>query len=268
MRSISLSSNCRSLHLHCTLSGATAVELLRFFPFPSIVGYQTYTLNTDAGEYIHNIGVAFDNVGTVDKSFTISNMVFGTQLQDGDNILIFNPDAYNYDFYSYTDTDGQGKMGFYMTNGDLTGDNDGYVYAINVAKGDNILFWPANGNAATVSGEVTDTTKSAVVTFTPNEVDYIFPIANPWPIDTKLKDMTMLQDGDNLLIFNPDAYNYDFYSYTDTDGQGTMGFFVTYGDLTGENDGYVVDTETVILKAGEGGLYWPTSARTWTVTLK
>lgn len=119
----------------------------------NVVGYNTSTLNAEAGDYIHNIGVAYKNIATADGSFTITDSI----------------------------------------------------------------------------------------------------------LDTKL------QDGDALLIFNPDAYNYDFYSYCDTDGEGTMGFFVTYGDL--ENEGFVTDAETVILPAGQGGLYMPSGDRVWNVTL-
>ena len=229
-----------------------------------MVGYNTSTLNAEAGDYIHNIGVAFKNIGTADGSFTITDSILDTKLQDGDALLIFNPDAYNYDFYTYMDTDGQGRMGFNVMFGDLVSE-DAYVYEIKVNKGDNILFMPANGNDVTQSGEV-EKSGTAKVEFTLTETDYIFPITNPFPIDTKIKDLTCLEDGDALLIFNPDAYNYDFYTYMDTDGEGTMGFNIMWGDLVSE-DSYVTDPETVLLPAGQGALYMPTGDREWNVTL-
>lgn len=228
------------------------------------VGYQNYNFTAE-GDYIHNIGVAFKNCTAVDGSYTITTKLFDTDLQDGDALLIFNPDAYNYDFYTYmADTDGQGTPGFYVMFGDLVSP-DAYVYSLSVAKGDNVLFMPANANSATVSGEV-ERSGTATVTFTVEGSDYIFPITNPFPIDTKFSDLTMLQDGDALLIFNPEAYNYDFYTYmADTDGQGTPGFYIMWGDLVSP-DSYVTDTNTVILSAGQGALYMPTDSRTWTVT--
>jgi len=229
----------------------------------NVVGYQTYSF-TAADDYIHNIGVAFRNLGSADGSYTITTNLFDTTLQSGDALLIFNPDAYNYDFYTYMDTDGNGTMGFYVTFGDLVSD-DAYVYEITVNKGDNILYMPVNLNDVSVSGEV-EASGTATVTFTPNETDYIFPIANPFPVETKMSDLTCLQNGDALLIFNPEAYNYDFYTYMDTDGNGTMGFYVTWGDLVSE-DSYITDPNTVILAAGQGGLYMPADARTWTVTV-
>ena len=238
--------------------GAFAIESA------NVVGYKNYTFE-NAGDYIHNIGVAFKNCTAVDGSYTITSNLFDTALQDGDALLIFNPEAYNYDFYTYmADTDGAGTPGFYVTFGDLVSD-DAYVYTINVAKGDNILYMPANGNEASVSGEV-EASGTATVTFTVEGSDYIFPITNPFPIDTKLRDLTMLQDGDALLIFNPEAYNYDFYTYmADTDGAGTPGFYITWGDLVSE-DSYLTNQDAVILSVGQGGLYMPTSSRTWSVT--
>lgn len=244
--------------------GLTAAAAIGAFAIESanVVGYKNYTFE-NAGDYIHNIGVAFKNCTAVDGSYTITSNLFDTALQDGDALLIFNPDAYNYDYYTYTDTDGQGTMGFSIMWGDLVSP-DSYVFSINVAKGDNILYMPANGNEASVSGEV-EASGTATVTFAVEGSDYIFPITNPFPIDTKLKDLTMLQDGDALLIFNPEAYNYDYYTYTDTDGQGTMGFSIMWGDLVSP-DSYVTDQDAVILTAGQGGLYMPTSSRTWSVT--
>ena len=228
------------------------------------VGYKSYAF-TNEGDYIHNIGVAFKNLGAVDGSFTVTTKLFDTDLQDGDALLIFNPDAYNYDFYTFAaDTDGQGTPGFYVVFGDLVSP-DAYVYSINVAKGDNILYMPAGGNGVSQSGEV-EQSGTATVTFTVEGSDYIFPIANPFPIETKFSDLTMLVDGDALLIFNPDAYNYDFYTYTaDTDGAGTPGFYITWGDLVTE-DSYLTDQNAVILTVGQGALYMPTGSRTWTVT--
>ena len=228
------------------------------------VGFKTYKFANE-GDYIHNIGVAFKNCGTVDGSYTVTTKLFDTNLNDGDALLIFNPDAYNYDFYTYmADTDGQGTPGFYVTFGDLVSD-DAYVYSINVSKGDNILYMPAGGNDVSQSGEV-EQSGTATVTFTVEGSDYIFPIANPFPIETKFSDLTMLVDGDALLIFNPDAYNYDFYTYmADTDGQGTPGFYITWGDLVSE-DSYLTNQNAVILAIGQGALYMPTASRTWTVT--
>ena len=231
----------------------------------NVVGYNTSTLNAEAGDYIHNIGVAFKNIGTADGSFTITDSILDTKLQDGDALLIFNPDAYNYDFYTYCDTDGAGRMGFNVMFGDLVSE-DAYVYEIKVNKGDNILYMPANVNDMTQSGEV-EKSGTATVEFKLTETDYIFPITNPFPIDTKMKDMTCLTDGDALLIFNPEAYNYDFYTYCDTDGAGTMGFNIMWGDLVSE-DSYVTDPETVILSAGKGALYMPTGDRVWNVTFQ
>ena len=45
-----------------------------------------------------------------------------------------------------------------------------------------------------------------------------------------------------------------------------MGFNITWGDLVSD-DSIVTDPNTVILQAGQGGLYMPVGARTWTVTL-
>ncbi|MBR4170998.1 MAG: hypothetical protein IKR48_05045 [Kiritimatiellae bacterium] len=230
------------------------------------VGYQTYSFAT-ADDYMHNIGVTFKNLGSADGSYTITTNLFDTALQDGDALLIFNPAAYNYDYYTfYTDVDGNGTKAFGVMFGDLVSD-DAIVYSITINKGDNVLFMPAGGNDAVVSGEV-QASGTATVTFTPDDVNLgIIPIANPFPIETKMSDLTFLQDGDALLIFNPAAYNYDFYTYySDIDGNGTSGFGIMWGDLVSE-DSVVTDPNTVILAAGQGGLYMPGGDRTWTVTL-
>ena len=224
------------------------------------VGYQQYALDTsDPNDYVHNIGVQFKNVGAT-ESYTITDSIFGVNLEDGDQIFIFDPVFYGYTLYTYGEIS-TGVFGFTVMHADGTwGEN---VASLTVNKGDNILYMPLTlTTTPNVSGEV-QASGSATLTFTVEGDDYIFPITNPFPKATTLADLTCLEDGDQLFVWDSVYYGYTLLTYGEI-STGVFGLTVMYADGTwGEP---IVDSSYVLFPAGQGGLYMPTDSRTWTVT--
>ena len=72
----------------------------------NVVGYQVNAIPED--QYSTDIGVVFSNLGATSGKYTITTeKVFDTAINDGDVLLIFNPNAYNYDWYEFkADYDG------------------------------------------------------------------------------------------------------------------------------------------------------------------
>ena len=225
------------------------------------VGYQQYALDTsNPDDYVHNIGVQFKNTGAT-ESYTITTSIFGVNLEDGDSIFIFDPVFYGYTLYIYAEIT-PGTMGFLVTTAD--GADGEPVYSLTVNKGDNILYMPVTlDTTPNVSGEV-QASGSATLTFTVEGDDYIFPITNPFPKATTLADLTCLEDGDQIFVWDSVYYGYTLLTYAEVSA-GVMGFLVTTAD--GADGEPITSPSAVIFGVGQGGLYMPTASRTWTVTL-
>ena len=228
----------------------------------NVVGYKSYALDTtNPDDYVHNIGVQFKNVATVDNSYTITDSIFGVDLEDGDVIFVFDPDFYGYTLFTYSEVD-VGVMGFSVMYAD--GSQGDVVSSLTVNKGDNILYMPVTlDTTPAVSGEVAASGSATLEFDMSNGIDYIFPITNPFPKATTLADLTCLQDGDVIFIWDSVYYGYTLLTYSEVEA-GVMGLAVMYAD--GSQGAAITDTSYVVFPEGQGGLYMPTDSRTWTVT--
>ena len=225
----------------------------------NVVGYKTYALNLeDENDYVHNMGIQFSDVAG--EAYTITDSIFGTALNIDDVIFVFDPAYYGYTLYTYGEVE-TGVMGFTVMFADGTWGDP--IYSLTVNKGDNILYMPvALEVKPCVSGEI-QASGTATLEFTLTEEDYIFPITNPFPMETKLSDLSCLQIDDSLFVWDSLYYGYTLYTYGEV-ATGVMGLTVMYADGTwGEP---ITDTSTVIFKEGQGGLYMPVGDRVWSVT--
>ena len=215
------------------------------------MGYQSYTAaDTD---YMSTVGVAFSNIASVDGSYTIGDTMFGRTVADGDQILLWDNDAFNLINYTYYDGAGWGLT-------DAYGDDQGFVPSITVEKGQVLWYLPADADTPlNVSGEVA-ASGTQTLTFEPNDTNgYCFTFVNPFPKDTLFSDLTSFcDDGDQFLLFNNDAYNIANYTYYDGAGWGIT-------DAYGDDQGFAAETD-VAIPAGSGAYFLPAADRTWTVT--
>ena len=225
----------------------------------SNVGYQQYVLDQEnPDDYIHNIGVQFAPVA--EESFVVTDTFFGTKLQAGDTIFIFDPEYYGYTLFEYGEID-DGVMGFTVMTADAEQGNP--ITSLTLKKGDNVLFMPADlSSSPSVAGEV-QSSGEATLTFTVTEDDYIFPITNPFPKSTTLADLTCLESGDTIFVWDSVYYGYTLLEYAEVE-DGVMGFTVMTADA--EQGEPITDTSYVVFGVGQGGLYMPTDSRTWKVT--
>ena len=236
-------------------AGAMAIESA------NVVGYKAYALDLEnPNDYVHNIGVQFKNVNTADNSYTITDSIFGVDLEADDVIFVFDPDYFGYTLYTYGEVEA-GRMGFSVVYADGSlGEN---VYSLTVNKGDNILYMPITlDTMPNVAGEV-QAAGTATLTFTLTDDDYIFPITNPFPKATTLADLTCLENDDVIFIWDSEFFGYSVYTYGEVE-VGVSGFSVVTAD--GALADPITDPTTVIFGEGQGGLYMPTGSRTWTVT--
>ena len=203
------------------------------------------------------VGFNFNKIGGEKTDFVevaSDGMFLDYQCLNGDAFYVFNSEFFNYDTYTYMD-----GLGWICTPGD--GETPDYPmdgFAFNT--GDDFMLYPYDPEACkfSIAGEVAPSGKQTI-TFDLND-DYIFPLSNPFPIDTKLSDLTFAGNGDALYVFNPEVFNYDTYTY-----MTGLGWICTPGD--GETPDYSVDDDLVVLKAGQGGMLYPYDSRVWEVTL-
>lgn len=222
----------------------------------NVVGYQQYALEGE--EYMHNIGVQLQNMA--DESYTITGNVFGAPLAPYDVIYIFDPDYFGYTEFTYMNLGG-GVYGFAVMYADGTPGEP--ITSITVNKGDNILYMPGDPEAKpVVSGQV-EKSGTKKVQFLMDE-NYIFPITNPFPQATKLKDLTCLEAYEVIYVWDSDYFGYTEFTYMNLGG-GMYGLAVMFADGTpGEP---ISDPDFVLLGVGQGGMYMPGGDREWSVTL-
>lgn len=233
----------------------------------NLVGYQQHSLNlADENDYAFDLGVNFKNMAGEDGAYVITDNFFGTDLNVGDQIFIFDNLMYGYSVYEFTELEG-GVTGFTVLLADGTLDDP--VTSITLNKGDCAVMLPTDLTIKpTVAGEV-EKSGTAVIDMSCEESDegYAKPIVNPFPIDTTLGDLAKwLVLGDQIFVWNSEMYGYTMLEFTELEG-GINGFTVLMADGTLADP--ISDPETVILKAGFGGIYLPSdfNGRTWEVTL-
>ena len=229
----------------CAAVGASALESA------NVVGYQSY-LAADT-DYMSTVGIAFSNVGSVDGAYTIADTMFGRTVADGDQILLWDNDAYNLVNYTYYD-----GFGWLLT--DAYGDEQGIVASIPVEKGQVLWYLPADPDTAlNVSGEVASS-GSQTLTFEPNDTNgYCFTFVNPFPKDTLFSDLSAFcADGDQLILWDNSAYNLVNYTL-----YGGFGWLIT--DAYGDEQGIAPESD-VAIPAGSGAYFFFFFYRTWTVT--
>ena len=138
------------------------------------------------------------------------------------------------------------------------------ISSLTIKKGDNVLYMPVDLEVKpSVAGQV-EKSGEATLTFTLTDDDYIFPITNPFPQATALKDLTCLEAFDQLFVWDSVYYGYTLYSYDEIE-EGVWGLTVMTAD--GELGDPIADPNFVVFGVGQGGMYMPAGDREWKVTL-
>ena len=233
----------------------------------NLVGYQQHSLNlADENDYAFDIGVNFKNMAGEEGAYVITDNFFGTDLQVGDQIFIFDNLMYGYNIYEFGEIDA-GVMGFSVMLADASFADP--VESITLNKGDCAVMLPLDLEIKpTVAGEVEKSGTATIdMTCEDTEDGYAKPIVNPFPIDTTVADLAKwLTVGDQIFVWNSEQYGYSILEYGEVD-EGVMGFSVMLADASFADP--ISDPNAVILKAGFGGIFIPCDfeTRTWEVTL-
>lgn len=230
----------------------------------SIVGYMTYPSTIG----INNIGAAFTPINAT-GDWVCDTKVYDTDATQDDVVSFLNFDIFDLDSYQFLGYNGSGdSLGWvYNTSDMMTGDPiQTPVASFTLGKGQVTYCQPGDGiSGFTTSGEVEDTTTSAVVEF---KDDGVFEFVNPFPKDTTIGDLqSFCSQDDVLMVLNFEIFDLDSYQYL---GAGNGWTYNTSDMITGDPiQEMVTDTATVVLPAGQGGYYQPGDGgdRTWTVTL-
>lgn len=229
----------------------------------NVVGYQAYE-----SEWIQPIGTAFMPINET-GTWNCGSQFVGNDVTASDVVMMFNPDKWDLDSYTSLGFDEKGNsLGWIYATADYeTGDPiEEPVKGFEVGFGQNLYFMPADGiTGVTVAGQVANLDAKQVVTFADN---WIYELVNPYPIATTLKDLeTFCVVSDVIMIFNPDKWDLDSYTYL---GEGNW-LYATADYETGDPiESEVEDTSAVLLPAGKGGFYMPADGepRVWTVSAK
>ena len=217
----------------------------------NVVGYQTY--DASQTDYMSTIGVAFKNITAADGSFTFGDTMFGRAVEDGDQFMLWDNDAYNLIIYTYYDGYGWSVMDAEGNESMVEGNT------IEIAKGQVLWYLPVTPeNVITVSGQLEDA-GTQTIEFVPNDENgYCFSFVNPFPVDTKFSDLSAFcGDGDQFLLWDNNAYNLIIYTYYDGYGWSVM-------DAEGNED-MAAETD-IAIPAGQGAYFLPCDAREWSVT--
>lgn len=220
----------------------------------NVVGYQN--VGFDKSGWMMNVGVQFSNIGAEGGAFTLDDSFFGNEAAEGDQVISMDADAWNLDTY---DKLGKG-LGWVLTpaNG---GDSEA-LESISASKGDMLYYIPAGASELTVAGEVAQGSQSVTFDTANEDGQWMFPLVNPFPIDTTWGDLnTFTKEGDQIISMDGDAWNLNTY---DRLGDG-LGWVLTPAD--GGDSESINSAETVIIPAGGAMYYIPTATTTWTVTL-
>ena len=219
----------------------------------SAVGYQNIGFN-DTG-WMMTVGVQFSNMQTADGSFDVGEQAFSKVAVEGDQMIAFDGNQWNIHQW---DKQAEGE-GWVLTPSD--GGDQEAVASVNIKKGGLVYYVPAGDTELPVSGQVAPLGEQSV-TFDMDGGDWIFPIANPFPVDTKWGDLnTFTAEGDQLIAFDGNQWNINQW---DKQAEGE-GWVLTPSD--GSEQQLINDEDEVILPAGTGAYIVPTETKTWTVTI-
>ena len=232
-----------------TCGAALAVESA------NIVGYQN--IGFDSSGYIVNIGVQFSNIASADGKFTLNDSFFGGAATEGDQIVMFDANAWNLATY---DKQGAGS-GWLLMPAD--GGDPEVVASVIAGKGDVMYVIPAVATEITVAGEVAPSGEQSVTFDLANpDGQYLFPLVNPFPIDTTWGDLNAFTtEGDQLIMFDGTSWNIAVYD-RQADGNGWL-----LNPADGSAPEIVNAPDAVIIPAGGSAYYIPAATTTWTVTL-
>ena len=186
-------------------------------------------------------------------------------------VYTFDAEVWNLNYWGFNGFDSESKSkgwAYSYTDTETWEPAEATVASFELTKGDTVYYQPSDGvSGLTVSGEVTDTSKSATWTLEPGE--WIGDIMNPFPVATTLADLeSFAKAGDVLYVFNYNFWNLDYYGFN---GKGAGWSCTTTSDQTWETMEYVItDTSMVVMPAGVGGCFQPADydGRTWTVNLQ
>lgn len=229
------------------------------------VGFQNYATIDDG---LATVGAAFKPINAAGE-WTCDSKVFDQDAVIGDVVMYLNMNIFDLDSYMFRGYDEKGdSLGWIYNSSDPdTGDPiETPVESFTLSKGSVTYFQPGDGESpVTVAGEVEDTSKSAVVTFTGSDM---YEFVNPFPIDTTLGDLeTFCEIGDVLMVLNLSIFDLDSYMYR---GAGQGWIYNSSDPDTGDAiEEAVNDPTLIVLPAGKGGYFQPGDGgdRTWTVTL-
>ena len=221
-----------------------------------VVGYAQSGF--DQSGWMIPVGVAFSNVASQDGSFVLDDNFFAGTAQEGDQIITLDAEAWNLNQY---DKQGLGG-GWYFTPAD--GSDPEFIESITLAKGDLIYYIPDSDEELTIAGKVANPSTEQSITFNleNEEGKWMFPLVNPFPVDTTWGEInTFTFEGDQIIIFDGEAWNLNQYD-RQIDGAG---WYLTPAD--GSAPEFVNDEEAIAIPAGGAVYYIPTQTTTWTVTL-
>ena len=229
----------------CMIAGFVSAQVESL----NIVGYNTMA----PGDSIIPVGVSLKNMAGTNQDYVVSGpQLFGHTCVDGDAVLVLNANDGAFDTYYIS-----GGNWYFISN---QGGDDVPVAAFIIPYGGTVYLVVA-APTVTIAGEVAALGTQQVVFDPSTNPLSLWPLVNPYPIDTKLSDLASFAlDGDAVLILNALDGAFDTYYIS-----GGNWYFISN---QGGDDVPVAGT-TVILPAGVGGYFVANggSTRTWTVTL-
>ena len=227
------------------------------------------TLGSGAPDFLTAVGLPFGAIGTM-GSTVIDTKIFDNDALAGDQVVIYNPEVMDYEFYTFLGFEGDVSQGwsFLRYNMETWEQENITCKNFTINYGEGVLIMPNDGMevSMTTAGQVADLEKSQ--TWEMQAGEWTKGIMNPYPVDTTLADLeTFAKMGDNLYVVNCAVQDCDVYTYL---GKGDGWSHLYYGDDWEQHNETITNGSTVVLPAGKEGYYVPndTDGRVWTVSLK